>query len=205
MTTTRRLIFLVEEPSMEAFLQKLVRRILPDCKFKIRWFQGKGDLMTNLPNRLRAYSSWLPENWRIIVMVDRDNDDCRMLKAQLEKAAAESRLRTRAQSGGACWQVVNRIVVEELEAWYFGDWDAVRCAYPKVPDTIPRRARYRNPDEIHGGTWEAFERVLQKHGYFKGGLRKIEAARAIAPHVDPVRNRSPSFAAFRDALVEAAA
>lgn len=203
MTAARRLIFLVEEPSMEAFLQGLVPRILPDCQFDIRLFQGKGGLVKNLPNRLRAYSRWLPGDWRIVVMVDRDNDDCHALKARLESAAAASRLRTR--SVGACWQVVNRIVIEELEAWYFGDWNAVRRAYPRIPATIPGKARYRQPDEIRGGTWEAFQRVLQKHGYFRGGLRKIEAARAIAPHVEPGRNRSPSFAAFRDALVEAAA
>ncbi|MBI3766152.1 MAG: HDIG domain-containing protein, partial [Ignavibacteriales bacterium] len=32
---------------------------------------------------------------------------------------------------------------------------------------------------------EAFEKILQKASYFKGGLRKIEAARAIASHMDP--------------------
>ena len=201
MTAARRLIFFVEEPSMEAFLQELIPRIHPDCD--IRLFQGKEDLMANLRKRLRAYGAWLPRDWRIIVMVDRDNSDCHALKAQLEMAAASSHLRTR--SGGVCWQVVNRIVIEELEAWYFGDWDAVRSAYPRVSHTIPTKAKYRSPDKIRGGTWEAFERILQTYGYFKGGLRKIEAARAIAPHVDPRRNRSPSFAAFRDALVEATA
>jgi hypothetical protein len=25
--------------------------------------------------------------------------------------------------------VVNRLAIEELEAWYFGDWEAVRAAY----------------------------------------------------------------------------
>lgn len=56
MTTTRRLLFLVEEPSMEAFLRGLISRILSDSKFDIRLFQGKRDTMKNLRNRLRAYS-----------------------------------------------------------------------------------------------------------------------------------------------------
>jgi hypothetical protein len=30
------------------------------------------------------------------------------------------------------FQVLNRIVVEELEAWFFGDVQAIRQAYPKV-------------------------------------------------------------------------
>lgn len=55
---------------------------------------------------------------------------------------------------------------------------------------------------IEEPSMEAFERVLQRGGYFRTGLRKIEAARAIAPYIDPGRNRSRSFAQFRDALLD---
>jgi hypothetical protein len=95
-----------------------------------------------------------------------------------------------------------RIAVEELEAWYFGDWEAVRDAYPKAPPTIAVQAKYRRPDAITGGTWEAFERVMRRGGYFRGGLQKIEAARRIGEHVDPDRNTSPSFQVFRRLLDE---
>ena len=206
MTAARRLEFLVEELSMEAFLQGLLPRLLPaGCSFEIRVFRGKHDLMRRLESRLRGYRSRLFDEFRLIVMIDRDQDDCRTLEARLEDAAAGAGLRTRSQSGGDRWQVVNRIVVEELEAWYFGDWEAVRSAFPRVSPTVPNQRRYRHPDAVRGGTWEAFERVLQRHGYFRTGLRKIEAARNIAPKIDPERNSSPSFATFRDALVEAAA
>ena len=67
-------------------------------------------------------------------------------------------------------QLVNRVVIEELEAWYFGDWEAVRSAYPRVSPTVPNQSRYRNPDSVQGGTWEAFERILKGHGYFRTGL-----------------------------------
>ena len=69
---------------------------------------------------------------------------------------------------------------------------------------IPQKAGFRDSDAVPGGTWEAFERVLQKARYFKGGLAKIEAARAVAQHMDPHRNRSKSFRAFREALGEMA-
>jgi hypothetical protein len=46
--------------------------------------------------------------------------------------------------------------------------------------------------------------VLQKAGSFSTGLRKIEAARAVAAHMVPERNASPSFRALRDALMEMA-
>ncbi|MCK6564970.1 MAG: DUF4276 family protein, partial [Dehalococcoidia bacterium] len=75
-------------------------------------------------------------------------------------------------------------------------------AYPKVDGNIPQQAKYRSADAIQGGTWEAFERVLKKAGYFQTGLRKIEAARAVATHMDPERNASPSFRTLRSALLE---
>ena len=112
--------------------------------------------------------------------------------------AHAAKLVTRA-SGGR-FAVVNRVAIEELEAWYFGDWEAVGAAYPRVDRNVPSLAKYREPDAIKGGTWEAFERVLQSAGYFKTGLRKIEAARAVGAHLEPSRNTSPSFGALRDAL-----
>lgn len=197
---------LVEEPSMEAFLRELLPRLLPhDQTFLVHPFQGKSDLLAKLANRLRGYSSWLPPDWRILVVVDRDDDDCRVLKQSLEAAAASAGLVTRAKSADDSWQLVTRIAIEELEAWYFGDWEGVCAAYSRVPASVPKREGFRDPDAIAGGTWEAFERVLERHGYFKGGLRKIEAARTIGAVLDPHRCRSRSFRVFRDAVLEAAA
>lgn len=197
---------LVEEPSMEAFLAQLLPRLLPaDRSFAIRVHQGKPDLLDRLQDRLHGYAKWLPENSRIVVVVDRDDDDCIALKAKLEAMAKKAKLRTRTTAGKRPWQLVNRIAIEELEAWYFGDWPAVCAAYPKVSERVVNQAGYRHPDGIAGGTWEAFERVLQRHGYFRGGLGKIEAARALGAVVDAQRNRSASFACFRDAVLEAVA
>ena len=188
---------------MEAFLQGLLPRILPGaCDFRIYPFQGKSDLLRNLENRLRGYAQWLPDDWRILVIVDRDDDDCRQLKQRLESIASGANLRTRSQASGRPWQLVNRVVVEELEAWYFGDWEAVRSVYPRVSPTVPNQSQYRDPDSVRGGTWEAFERILKRHNHFRTGLRKTEVARAVAAYIDPMRNRSHSFTKFRDALVE---
>jgi len=195
--------FLVEEPSMERFLRELLPRLLGAVHFEIRTFQCKSDLLKQLPHRLRGYN-WFTEGYRIVVVVDRDGDDCQRLKQELEGHAANVGLPTRTHPQQGHFTVVNRIAIEELEAWYFGDWEAVRSAYPRVSQTVPGRAGYRNPDAIAGGTWEAFERVLQQSGYFKGGLRKIEAAGNIAPHLDPVRNTSHSFQVFRAAVLELA-
>jgi hypothetical protein len=198
--------FLVEEPSMEAFLRALLPRLLPQGRtFEVHPFQGKGDLLAKLEARLRGYARWLPPDWRLVVVVDRDDDDCHSLKQQLEAIAARVGLRTRSSVDNAHWQLVNRVAIEELEAWYFGDWDAVRQIYPRTPGNLPGRQGFRDPDAITGGTWEALERVLKRYGYVPGGLRKIDTARAIGAVMDPHRNRSASFRAFRQALIEAVA
>ena len=202
--TAQHLEFLVEERSMEAFLRALLPHLLPrDRTFEVQVFQGKRDLLQKLESRLRGYARWLSDDCRIVVMVDRDDDECLALKEQLEEAAGRAGLLSRSRAAGRPWQLVNRVVIEELEAWYFGDWEVVRVAYPKVSATIPNKAAYRVPDAVAGGTWEAFERILKRHGYFTTGLRKVEAARAIAAHVDPARNRSRSFGVFVGAIAEA--
>jgi hypothetical protein len=114
-------------------------------------------------------------------------------------------LRTRSSAASAHWQLVNRVAIEELEAWYFGDWEAVRQIYPRTPANLPDRQGFRDSDAITGGTWEALQRVLQRHGYVPGGLRKIDTARAIGAVLDPHRSRSASFRAFHQAVNEALA
>lgn len=204
MTVAKHLELLVEEPSMEAFLHGLLPRVLPPgCTFAVHSFQGKADLLARLADRLRGYASWLPSEWRIVVVVDRDDDDCLQLKHRMEEAACQARLRTRARTDDCHWQIVNRIAVEELEAWYFGDWEAVCETWPRVSFNVRNQRQYRDSDGVAGGTWEAFERVLQRHGYFREGLRKIEAARALGKRMDAARSDSPSFRCFHQALVEA--
>lgn len=194
---------LVEEPSMEAFLRELLPRVLPaERSFAIYPFQGKSDLLGKLPDRLRGYARFLPDDWRIVVVVDRDDDDCRTLKQKLEAMAKQAGLRTRSRAGNARWQIVNRIVIEELEAWYFGDWQVVREAYPHVSPNVRNQRSYRHSDAVAGGTWEAFERVMKRHGYFRQGLRKIEAARALGKCVDATRSDSASFRCFYHAVME---
>lgn len=201
-----KLIVFVEEYSMEATLEQLLPKLLADIEFQIIRFQCKDDLLKKAPERLRGYATWLPANWRILVLVDRDDDDCVMLKTELENMAAAAGLQTKTTAGqGRAFQVVNRIVIEELEAWFFGDWPAVQAAYPRVSARIPQKVGFRDPDAIAGGTWEALERVLKRAGYFSTGLRKLECARAVALQMEPQRNTSRSFQAFTGAVTAALA
>jgi len=196
--------FYTEEPSAEAAIRILAPAILGDAvDFDVQVFQGKTDLLVNLPARLRALATWIPEDWRVVVLVDRDDDNCLALKQQLNRIALDAGLVLRnANVEGQPFQILNRIAVEELEAWFFGDIEALRAVYPKLSATLGRRESYRNPDAILGGTWERLEHELQQAGYHKGGLPKITVARSVAQQMEPSRNRSQSFQTFCRGLLK---
>ncbi len=199
----RHLEFLVEERSMEVFLRAWLCQALPEeCTFAIHASQGKHALLRKLEYRLKGYSTWLPNDYRIVLIVDRDNDNCHQLKSRLEAICRNAGLCSRQATKDTDWQIVTRIAIEELEAWYFGDWQAVCHAYPNVSPNIPGKARYRDPDAIQGGTWEAFERIMMRSGYFGQGLAKVQAATTIGRYINAQHNRSRSFSIFRDAITE---
>ncbi len=184
--------FFVEEPSAAMALRWIVPKILGgEHTFCIHPFRDKQELLREIGSRLKAYSSWLPSDWHIVVLLDEDRQDCRELKGRVLEAAKEA---------GLAGRVLCRIAVEELESWYFGDMEALRSAYPKLPRGLDRKAKYREPDAIRGGTWEALDRLLRRYGY-PAGLVKTEAARSIARHMAPSRNRSHSFQVFRTGLL----
>ncbi|MBL0127741.1 MAG: DUF4276 family protein [Flavobacteriales bacterium] len=188
--------FFLEEPSAEAFLQAFVAKLLPaDTEVVFRVFRGKPDLLKKLPDRLRAMY-WIPADHRVVVLVDEDREDCKVLKAQLEAAANAAGMLTKSAAQGRSFKVLNRIAVEELEAWFLGDPKAIQAAYPRFRPNHARRNDLQRPDGCTGGTWEALERALQKGGYYSTGLPKIEVARNMAEHMVVKRNTSPSFMQF---------
>lgn len=187
---------LVEEPSAKAALDALLPKVLgEEHTFEVHPFQCKSEMLANLLPRLRGYASWFQsdpttEHWRILLLIDEDRQDCRDVKRKLLDAA---------QAAGLSDRVLARVIIEELEAWFFGDIEAVRTVYPRVPATLAARRGFRNPDAITGGTWEALDRVLRQSGY-GNGLQKIRFAAAVAPQMQPERNTSGSFQALRIGL-----
>lgn len=196
--------FLVEDLSTQEACTILLPSLLPSgTEYEIRSFRGKQDLLAKLPDRLKGYQSWIPQDWRIVVLIDRDNENCQDLKSKLEDISQQAGFITKtACVEGQTFQVLNRIMIEELEAWFFGDVEAICHAYAGVSSSLAQKAKYRDPDAIYGGTWESLQRELQRVGYFKGGLDKVKAAREIAQFMNPEVNRSPSFQTFRNGLLE---
>ena len=193
--------FFLEEPSAEEALKHILPKILSPhviCIFHV--FEGKEDMLEELPKHLKGHQ-WIPDDWRIIVLIDEDRRNCHELKAYLEKAAHEAGFVTKSSAAqNENFQVVNRLAIEELEAWFFGDIEALHAAYSRVSINLQYQARYRNPDAIRGGTYEALEGLLIRKNYYKGRLPKVTVAQNIARHMEPSRNRSKSFQVFLEGI-----
>jgi len=70
----------VEEPSMKEALEGVLPRILgADHEHQVHAFRGKAELLREIPKRLKAYASWLPPDWRVVILVDADRDGVRRM------------------------------------------------------------------------------------------------------------------------------
>jgi hypothetical protein len=103
-----RLIFLLEEPSMEALLQGLLPRLFPGLCFLCIPHEGKDDLDSSIRRTLR---DWRTPGDQFVVVRDNDGADCITVKHSIQQLCREGRRE----------DTLIRIVCQELEAWYLGD------------------------------------------------------------------------------------
>lgn len=190
--------FFVEGPSERAFVEAWASRFARGHVIRVHPHQGKGQLprdlsarpnplrrgmLDQLPAKLRAFSASPPSQAEgFLVLVDADDDDCVELKAKLDNAASHC---------APDLQVVNRIAIEELEAFYLGDLRAIRSAFPQANTALLRR---HVPDSVvEGGTWELFARVIDDDSRDKVAWAEAMGRRLT---VRPAQSRSPSFQAL---------
>ncbi|WP_438038684.1 DUF4276 family protein [Sorangium sp. So ce128] len=159
-----KLHFLVEGTSEVKFLEGLLPRLIPNHKFAVYPHQGKGKLPNDpqqppdpkhrgvldlLPATLRAWGKSLsPETDRVVLLVDLDNDNCTWLLQELSDVLAAI------EPAPIC---LFRLAVEEVEAWYLGDWAALKRAFPKA-----KRMLWSNYEQdAICGTWEVLQQIIQ--------------------------------------------
>lgn len=171
-----RVIFLVEEPSMAAFLDGLLPRAFPGLDFLCSEYEGKHDLTSNIAKMLRE---WRTPGDHFVVVHDNDRKDCRELKKRLRARCREGRRE----------DTLIRIACQELEAWYLGDLPALAEAYdePSLRNLAGKR-KFRDPDEIQHPSREIKQNIRS--------FQKISGARLMAQHMNPRENRSTSFHVF---------
>ncbi len=193
---------------MELFLRTVAPKLLAgQTTFNIINYQGKSRMLAELPNRLRAYRKRMDrEDIRLVILIDKDNADCAELKRTLEEFARNADIPTKAHpSPQQSYSAITRIVIHELEAWYFGDVQALRAAFPGVPASLAAQQPYREPDAIQNA-WESLHRLLQRHGRMGKTFPKQRVACTLAPFMKIDENTSKSFIHFISgvrALIEA--
>lgn len=180
-----RLVFLLEERSMKVLLEGLLPRLFPGLPFLCVPHEGKRDLQTSIPRKLRA---WREPGVRFVVIHDNDGGDCLALKHTLRSLCVDAGRE----------DALVRIACQELEAWYLGEPDALAEAFGDDGlRGLSRRARFRDPDAVIRPSAE-LERLVP-------AFQKIAGARRMAGHLNPERNRSPSFHALLRGLTPVAA
>lgn len=151
-------------------------------------------LLDQLPRILRGYGN-TPGIDAVVVVLDSDRRNCVTFLTELKALAA------------ACNPAPNtlfRLAIEEVEAWYLGDRQALQTAYPRAKaDVLGRYAQ----DSVCG-TWEILadavypggSAAINKAGWPLPGQIKYEWAEKIGPLLQPGRNLSSSFGKLRDGL-----
>lgn len=153
------LVFMLEEPSMKAFLEGLLPRVIPaGVGFKLIPHEGKTDLERSIVRKLRA---WKTPDTRFVVVRDQDSGDCVAIKERLAKLCKEA--------GKPEAHVV--IVCRELEAWFIGDLAAVGGAYAQP--ALARwqdKEKFRDPDRL-GSPSRELKELVPGYGKMDGGRR----------------------------------
>ena len=134
----------------------------------------------------------------VVVVLDSDREDCSAFLQQLLKLV-ESKCPSAPTT-------MFRIAIEEMEAWYFGDQDAILSAYPKARREVLNSYQQdsvcgtweRLADAIHPGGSQA----VRKAGWPLPGQLKHEWAGHIGPFMDIEANASPSFEKLREGLAK---
>jgi len=175
-----RIVFLLEERSMKVLLEGLLPRVMPALRFLCVVHEGKNDLEKNIPRKLRQ---WREPGARFVIVRDNDGADCTRLKDTLVGLVPEERRE----------QTLVRIPCQELEAWYFGDPDALALAFSD-PDlrTLGTRARFRDPDRVSEPSSALAE--------LAPAFQTVSGARAMGRLLDPSRNTSRSFHVFLEGV-----
>ena len=204
---------LVEDSSGEKLLQMLLPQFLGPLGEPHTWrlhaYKGFGGmpkglvmkadpakriLLDRLPKVLRGYGK-TPGIDAVVVVVDTDKRDCVAFLDELKGVAA------------TCNPVpitLFRLAIEEIEAWYFGDQDALLAAYPRAKQDV--LGKYVQDSACD--TWELLadavhlggSAAIKKAGWPLPGQVKHEWAEKIGPLMKPERNISPSFGKLRDGL-----
>lgn len=155
---------------------------------------AKRALLNQLPRLLAGYGK-TPGIDAVVVVLDSDGRDRKVFLNELKALLRKCR---------PAPHTLFRLAIEEMEAWFLGDRQALLAAYPRAKKDI--LGRYEQDSVC--GTWELLadavhpggSAAIRKAGWPLPGQLKHEWAEKIGPQMDIDRNQSPSFGKLRDGL-----
>ncbi len=170
-----------EEPSLKIVLDNIIPKIIPEqTHFKVYPHQGKQDLEKALKTTLPSISK-MP-GAKIIITRDQDNDDCHVLKSNLNDIVHNTI--------GCEYKI--RIICKELESWFLGDLVAVENAFTRFKSGQHiNRSELRTVDNISNPS-DFLKKIIPEYSN-SDTLPKLETAQKIAKHLNLNNNKSESF------------
>jgi hypothetical protein len=155
---------------------------------------SKRALLDQLPRLLAGYGKTAGID-AVVVVLDSDRRNCKDFLAELNGLL------------GHCNPAPNtlfRLAIEEIEAWYLGDRQALLAAYPRARADVLNGYKQ---DSVCG-TWEVLadavypggSAVILRTGWPLPGQVKHDWAEKIGPMMDVDNNQSHSFQKFRDGV-----
>jgi hypothetical protein len=176
------LFFLLEEPSMEAFLEAFLPNVLPvHIHYQLIPHQGKQDLQKSIPRKLRAIN--VPDA-KFVILHDQDSHDCKVLKQQLIDL-----------SSARIEDVLIRIPCCELESWYLGHLDVLEQCFSLNLKQVRNSSKFREPDRL-GNAKEELKKLFPAY-------QEVSHSKEVGLSMCSVKseeNRSESFQAFLSGL-----
>ncbi len=156
---------------------------------------AKRALLNQLPRLLSGYGK-TPGIDAVVVVVDSDQRDCKVFLGELKAVLA------------TCDSAPNtlfRLAIEEIEAWYLGDRQAILSAYPKakmgVLDGYEQDSICGTWERVADAVYPGGSAAIREAGWPLPGQVKHEWAETIARHMNVGANQSLSFAKFRDGIL----
>lgn len=93
----------------------------------------------------QLYPRLMAPHDRFVIVRDNDGGDCGALEEKLRGLARDEPVE----------DVLIRIVVQELESWFLGDFDAIGSGYPTFDvEKFRNRAKYRDPERVANASEE---------------------------------------------------
>jgi hypothetical protein len=151
-------------------------------------------LLDQLPRLLSGYQK-TPGIDAVVVVLDNDDRNCTAFLEELKEVAEQCHMTDR---------TLFRLAIEEMEAWYFGDRDALLEAYPRaqkqVLDAYVQDSICGTWEKLADAVYPGGSAAIKKAGWPVPGQMKHQWADRIGPWMDVEKNVSPSFHKLRDGL-----